>query len=103
MHEQSVFTALLLLQASLAVGIQFAGVGSAALFFLTALPMFGALVVNGLVAKNGSKYLSLVTYALGQVLPLLTGSLLLIGTLDVFVPLVGSLLHLSNIVLICHI
>ncbi|KAF8159229.1 hypothetical protein B0H34DRAFT_655155 [Crassisporium funariophilum] len=85
-HEQSVFTALLLIQSFVAVGIQLAGIGSAALFFLSALPIFVSFAANSLL--NG-KNLSLWTYAIAQVMPLLTGSMLMVGVVEVFTPLTG--------------
>lgn len=87
-HEQSVFTALLLIQASLAFGVQMLNVGSAAMFFLTALPLFIVLLLNPLFAGS-NKRLSLLTYGLGQVMPAVSGTLLLLGVVDVFVPLVS--------------
>ncbi|KAF8806834.1 hypothetical protein BYT27DRAFT_7167035 [Phlegmacium glaucopus] len=87
-HEQSVFTALLLVQLLVATAIQVAGIGSAAIFFLCALPLFVALIINSLLVGN-TKNLSLWTYAIGQSLPLLTGSMLTVGVLEVFVPLTG--------------
>ncbi|KAF4610913.1 hypothetical protein D9613_007233 [Agrocybe pediades] len=94
MHEQSVFTALLLIQALFAVVIQLANVGSAAIFFITALPLFVALALNKvflrLYGESGQK-ISLWTYAFGQVLPSITSTLLLLGVCDVFVPLTGRI------------
>jgi len=78
---------MLLLQAFFAFALQLVGVGSAALFFLTGLPLFVSLIVDPLFSR-GRKELSLVTYFLGQTLPLTTGTMLLMGTLDFFVPLV---------------
>lgn len=83
--EQSVFTASLLLQAGLAVCVQFAGIGSAAIFFLSALPIFIALALNPLFSKER---LSLWTYALASIWPSISGTLLLLGVVEVFVPLV---------------
>ncbi|KAF9475846.1 hypothetical protein BDN70DRAFT_953709 [Pholiota conissans] len=89
-HEQSVFTALLLIQAFLAVGIQLVNIGSAAIFFLAALPLFIVLALNSLFAPSGHQ-LSLWAYGLGSLLPSLTGTLLLLGVLEVFVPLTGRI------------
>jgi hypothetical protein len=86
-HEQSVFTSLLLVQALLAIVVQLAGVGSASIFFLCALPLFVALIINSLLVEN-TKNISLWTYAIGQAIPLLTGSMLIVGVVEVFVPLV---------------
>lgn len=86
-HEQSVFTALLLLQALAAITVQVAGIGSAAIFFLSALPLFVALIINSLLMGN-TKNISLWTYAIGQGPTLLMGSMLIVGVIEVFVPLV---------------
>lgn len=88
-HEQSVFTALLLIEAFLAVAIQLVNIGSAAIFFLAALPLFAAFALNPLFAGSNSR-LSLWTYGLGSILPSLTGTLLLLGVVEVFVPLVNN-------------
>jgi len=93
-HEQSVFTALLLVQAFVAVAVQVAGIGSAAIFFICALPLFVALIINSLLMGN-TKNLSLWTYAIGQILPLLSGSMLIVGVVEVFVPLVCRFALLS--------
>lgn len=92
-HEQSVFTAMLLIQAFFAVAIQMANIGSAAIFFLIALPLFVALLLNP-VFVGSNKRISLWTYGLGQLLPALTGSLLILGVVEVFVPLVSCLYSL---------
>ncbi|KAF5316325.1 hypothetical protein D9619_006761 [Psilocybe cf. subviscida] len=89
-HEQSVFTAMLLIQALSGFVVQMANIGSAAIFFLIALPLFMALAINPLFSGTNGR-LSLCTYALGQMLPALTGGLLLLGVLDVFVPLTGRI------------
>lgn len=89
-HEQSVFTAMLLIQALIAFVVQMANIGSAAIFFLIALPLFMSLAINPLFSGTNGR-LSLGTYALGQMLPALTGGLLLLGVLDVFVPLVRQI------------
>jgi len=80
------FTSLLLLQTSLACILQFAGIGSAGLFFLSAFPLFIFLVLNALFMHGGE--ISLWTYALTQFVTLITGTQVLAATLDVFVPLV---------------
>ncbi|KAJ7509606.1 hypothetical protein B0H11DRAFT_1960274 [Mycena galericulata] len=89
--EESVYAALLLLQSSAAFGVQMLNIGSAAMFFISALPLFGALLVNDLVLTSGAGELSLWTYALGGFLPLLTGTLIMVPTVEVFVPLTGRL------------
>ena len=87
-HEQSVFTALLLIQAFVALSVQLANIGSAAIFFLTALPLFVVLALNPLFVGSNQR-ISLWTYGLGQILPSLSGCLLLLGVVEVFVPLVS--------------
>ena len=67
--------------------MQVAGIGSAAIFFLCALALFVALVINSFLLAN-TKKISLWTYAIGQAVPLLTGSMLIVGVVEVFVPLV---------------
>jgi len=108
--ERDLLHAELLSNAFVAAAGQLAGVGSSAIFFLSATSMFGALVVDrvttyfstpvvgGLVDKNGKVdkvegkdgFVSLWTYALGQLIPLLTGTQLVAATLVVFVPLVSA-------------
>ncbi|KJA25691.1 hypothetical protein HYPSUDRAFT_37128 [Hypholoma sublateritium FD-334 SS-4] len=88
--ENSVFNSSLLTQAGLAVALQFANIGSAAIFFLSALPLFSALALNPFFAGPTPR-LSLWTYALGSLLPSISGVLLLLGVVDVFVPLTGRI------------
>ncbi|KAF9454480.1 hypothetical protein P691DRAFT_692720 [Macrolepiota fuliginosa MF-IS2] len=88
--EQDVFNVLLLLQSGLAYAIQMAGVGSAGLFFLFALPLLVALLINRLITGSATE-ISLFTYALAQVEPLLIGSLMLATVAEVFVPLTGRI------------
>jgi amino acid transporter len=124
--EKALLHAQLLAYASLAAAGQFAGVGSSAVFFLSAVSTFVALLIdrvtsylsastvndasikmnatekmrdgdakgaddgrNKAEAKDG--LVSLWTYALGQTIPLLTGTQLTSATLVVFVPLVRDL------------
>jgi hypothetical protein len=100
------FTSLLLLQSLSAFVIQMAGIGSAAVFFLSALPLFVALLINGLLIPGtqvvkarvkGKKRrillkrhneISLWTYALGQALPLTTGTQTIVVVCEFFAPLV---------------
>ena len=86
-REKTVFTALLIAQTGLAFLIQALGVGSAALFFLSGLPLCFALLLNYLVVPNPE--VSLLAYAVGQAIPLSTGVQLAVAILDVFVPLVS--------------
>ncbi|KAG6901677.1 hypothetical protein C0995_009232 [Termitomyces sp. Mi166 len=88
--EHTVFTALLLLQTSSAFVVQLLGVGSAAVFFLTALPIFIATLLNPLFSGSANE-IALSTYALGQAFPLFGGVLLLIPVVEVFVPLTGRI------------
>jgi amino acid transporter len=120
--EKALLHAQLLAYAFLAAAGQFAGVGSSAVFFLSAASTFVALLIDRVTsclsastvddagmaekmrdgdakgagdrrnkvdkaeAKDG--FVSLWTYALGQTVPLLTGTQLTSATLVVFVPLV---------------
>lgn len=88
--EQEIFNALLVVQSGLAYGIQMAGIGSAGLYFLSSLPLFIALLLNPLIAGS-AREISLFTYAIAQVEPLLIGSLLLATVAEVFVPLTGRI------------
>jgi len=87
--EQDILNALLVLQSGLAYGIQMAGIGSAGLFFLSGLPFFIALLLNRLITGNTTD-ISLITYAIAQLEPLLIGSLMLAIVSEVFVPLVSQ-------------
>ncbi|TCD68032.1 hypothetical protein EIP91_011643 [Steccherinum ochraceum] len=89
-HEQAMFTSLLLLDAVAACAIQALGVGSAAMFFIVGLPLFIALVLNSLLSKRGES-ISLWSYAVGQFVPLSVGAETIFTTLDVFVPLTGRM------------
>ncbi|EAU90683.2 hypothetical protein CC1G_03952 [Coprinopsis cinerea okayama7 len=92
--EHTIWTSLILMQTFLALVIQLLNVGSAAIFFINAVPVFFALlVVNPLFKRGGRERgeVSMVTYVVGSVFPLLTGSLLAIPTLEVFVPLTGRM------------
>jgi hypothetical protein len=92
--EKASYHAVLLLQAVAASGLQLIGVGSAALFFISAAPQLLALLVNPLFASGSNSAgkqkgeISLVTYGLGQFLPLMTGGLVYFPVMEVFVPLV---------------
>ncbi|KAJ7639617.1 hypothetical protein DFH06DRAFT_1217545 [Mycena polygramma] len=89
--EKTVFSAILLLQSSAAFGVQLLNIGSAAAFFICGLPIFVALLINNMVLTTRKGEVSLWTYALGQFFPLLTGSLIMVPTVEVFVPLTGRL------------
>ncbi|TFK20267.1 hypothetical protein FA15DRAFT_673638 [Coprinopsis marcescibilis] len=91
-HEQTLFTSMLLMQTFAALAIQLLGIGSAALFFMNSVPIFIVLLLNPLLSSNPkAREISMGTYFLGQIFPLLTGSLLSIPTLEVFVPLTGRM------------
>ncbi|KAJ7736555.1 hypothetical protein DFH07DRAFT_905762 [Mycena maculata] len=89
--EKTVYAATLLLQSSAALGIQLLNVGSAAMFFISGLPIFIALLVNDLLLTTRKGEVSLWVYALGQFLPLMTGTLIMVPTVEVFVPLTGRM------------
>ena len=93
--EHTIFSSLVLMQSFTALVIQLLGIGSAALFFISAFPLFIALLLNPLLLSleggrgaGARKEIALSTYALGQVLPLYGGVLLLVPIVEVFVPLV---------------
>ncbi|KAA1470020.1 hypothetical protein DENSPDRAFT_774128 [Dentipellis sp. KUC8613] len=88
--ERNIFTATLLTQSVLALVIQLVGFGSAALFYLSALPLFLALVLDYSFNSTPGT-IALWTYAIGQMTPLLTGTQMLCTILDVFVPLTGRI------------
>lgn len=71
--------------------MQFAGIGSAGIFFLSSVPLFVGISLNALVGGGGGRRVPLWLYAFGQVMPLLSGAQVMGATLDVFVPLVSSL------------
>ncbi|KAK7456416.1 hypothetical protein VKT23_010664 [Stygiomarasmius scandens] len=89
-QEVAVYASILLIQSTLAVSIQFLGVGSASLFFISSLSLFLALLFNPLFSGSTGK-VSLVTYAIGSALPLITGTMAMLPTLEVFVPLTGRM------------
>ncbi|KZT25302.1 hypothetical protein NEOLEDRAFT_1178422 [Neolentinus lepideus HHB14362 ss-1] len=89
--EHTVITSTLLVQSFFALVLQLLGVGSAAMFFLTSAPLFVALVLDTLKITRTGDGVSLWTYALGQLLPLLTGTQTIATVLDVFVPLTGRI------------
>ncbi|KAF7968545.1 hypothetical protein HWV62_30167 [Athelia sp. TMB] len=92
--EHTMFTSLLLFQSILALGVQYLGVGSAGLFFFTAVPLAISLAINALMsagAKGKKGQVSIWTYALAQISPLMLGSQVMCAVLDVFVPLTGRI------------
>jgi len=89
-HERTVFTALLLLLSGGAFVVQMLGIGSAALLFISALPLFVALLVDRAINDSATN-VHLLAYALGQISPLTTGTHALCIIFDVFVPLTGRM------------
>ena len=81
-------TSMLLTQSFSAFLLQFIGIGSSALFFLSSLALFIALAINT-VAKAPGQDVSLWAYAIGQLIPSTTGAQMMYGVLEVFVPLVS--------------
>ncbi|KAJ7056182.1 hypothetical protein C8F01DRAFT_1029694 [Mycena amicta] len=88
--EKVALASILLAQSLLAFVIQMLNVGSAAIFFIVALPMFGSLLVNDLLLTTAGE-VSLWVYGLGSFIPLLGGTLMTVPTLEVFVPLTGRM------------
>lgn len=89
-------SSLLLMQSAIMVFLQYVGIGSAAIFFLSALPLLITMAGNAILfdnCGNGNEEIeepvSLWVYALGQAFPILTGTLLFMPVLEVFVPLVS--------------
>ncbi|KAI9455042.1 hypothetical protein F5148DRAFT_409217 [Russula earlei] len=87
--ERHVLTALLLMQSSGALALQLLGIGSAYILFINSVPLFVALLFDALL--NPGAIVSLWVYALGSVMPLLTGTKMACTVLDVFVPLTGRI------------
>lgn len=82
------FNSLLLVQTVSALIFQSLGIGSAALFFLMAVPLFAALVLNPVFTWGKGAGISLVTYGIGSSSSVLTGTMLLLAVVEFFVPLV---------------
>ncbi|KZT56782.1 hypothetical protein CALCODRAFT_470601 [Calocera cornea HHB12733] len=92
--EHQSLTSLMLFYASVAAAGQFAGIGSSYLYFLNALSLWVAVVVNELlvrVLRHEPGDVNHWTYAVGSIIPLVAGSEALAGFLDIFVPLTGRL------------
>ncbi|KAK0459622.1 uncharacterized protein EV420DRAFT_1620165 [Desarmillaria tabescens] len=87
-----VYSSVLFVQAMAAFGLQLLGLGSASLFFVTALPLVIAYALNPLFASfTGEKGISILTYVFGSFIPLITGTLVIVPTIEVFVPLTGRM------------
>lgn len=78
----------MVLQAFLAALIQLLGVGAGGALFLSSAPMIPALVLNALLTTSGDD-ITLWSYAIGLLTPLVIGTTLTCAVLDVFVPLVS--------------
>ncbi|KAI0630537.1 hypothetical protein C8Q77DRAFT_1211545 [Trametes polyzona] len=89
-REHTVYTSLMLMQSFLAAVIQLIGVGAGGTLFLTSAPLAIALLVNKALTRPGDD-ISLWSYAIGQLSPLVTGTTLFCAVLDVFVPLTGRI------------
>jgi hypothetical protein len=101
--EQTTLKAIIVLQSLSKLTIQLAGIGSAAIMFMSAFPLFLVLVENRLLTGHGSgkanrkkKSVSLWVYALGQCFLLLGGTMLLVPVVEFFVPLVRFFPPLFN-------
>jgi hypothetical protein len=88
-REATIFSSLLLLQSSLAFLLQMMGYGSAAIYYLSAVPLGISLLLNQLFASEPDE-IRLWTYAVSQLAPLMNGTQLCVALLDVFVPLTGK-------------
>ncbi len=87
-REHTAFASTMLLQSFLATLTQFLNIGSGGALFLSSAPFIPSLLLNALLTAPGDD-ISLWTYALGQLSPLVSGTTLTCGVLDVFVPLVS--------------
>ena len=92
------FNSLLLVQTASALIFQWLGIGSAALFFLMAVPLFVGLALNPVLTWGKRGEISLVTYGIGSSSSVLTGAMLLLAVVEFFVPLVGLLHSLAALV-----
>ncbi|KAI8985766.1 hypothetical protein BD414DRAFT_462425 [Trametes punicea] len=89
-REHTAYTSLMLLQAFLAALIQNLGVGAGGILFLSSVPFALALLLNKVLTRPGDD-ISLWSYAVGQLSPLVTGTTVFCAVLDVFVPLTGRM------------
>lgn len=88
-REVTIFNSLLLLQSSLAFLSQMVGYGSAAIYYLSAVPLGISLLLNQMFASDSDE-IRLWTYVVSQLAPLMNGTQLCVALLDVFVPLTGK-------------
>lgn len=94
--EQTTFSSIMVLQSFLGALTQLLGVGAGGTLFLSSSLLIPALVLNAMLTNPGDD-ISLWSYAIGQITPLVTGSTLLYSVLDVFVPLVRKSVRSSCI------
>lgn len=99
-HERALLLATIALQSLIALNVQVVfNAGSAALLFVSALPMFGAVCVEEVVTRlsvgkeAGGKdgRVPLWVYALGMASPFMTGTLMMLGVIEFFAPLTGRM------------
>lgn len=95
--ERTMFSGLLLSFAFSTLFLQMIGIGSAAMCFLSAVPIFISIVLDSLFT-GGKGPMSLWAYALGQVSPLSTGTQVICTVFDVFVPLVSLYVRSPSII-----
>jgi len=88
-REVTIFTSILLLQSYLAFLFQMIGYGSAAMFYLSALPLGISLLLNQMFVLDPEE-IHLWTYAISLFPALMNGTQLSAALLDVFVPLTGN-------------
>lgn len=89
--ESATLSSTLLLYSLLSVMLHsIFGLGSASFFFIIALPLYLVLSLNA-VQNERFEDVSLRTYVLAGLVPLIVGTEIWFGTADVFVPLVSSL------------
>jgi hypothetical protein len=102
-------TSILLLQSLGAFALQMVGIGSAAVFYLSAFPLFIASLINRQLVHDvqvvqtkgkrkanpsstrisrGATEISLWTYAISLVVPLIAASQTIVAVCEFFVPLV---------------
>ncbi|EIN06322.1 hypothetical protein PUNSTDRAFT_106562 [Punctularia strigosozonata HHB-11173 SS5] len=87
--ERTIWTSTLLFNACGALALQLVGIGSAAMLFLNALPIFLALLLESVTSQTSGARIPLWVYGVAQSVPLVTGAQIITTTLDVFVPLTG--------------
>lgn len=88
-REVTIFTSILLIQSYLAFTLQMVGYGSAAMYYLSALPLGVSLLLNQIFVLDPEE-IQLWTYATSLFVPLMNGTQLCGALLDVFVPLTGN-------------